>query len=363
MRLVFFQNIVSPHQLPFIRECCNILGIENVSLIVPEISIKSRNDMGWNRNSPIVGNVSLMVDPSIEDVDKLLKKSSDGQTIACFSGISAFPKVFEWFKRSLGYQRLRRYIITEPPFLWAHPLWMHKLRYYIRDYRYRHYIEGYFCFGPLGVDYYKNIYKHWKVFPFQYVTECRQRTTLEPKGKMKVLYVGSLTPRKNVGLIFKAIRSMNNVDVGIIGDGECKDSLLKQDQKNNIGAKFYGIQTMEKVSEIMQLYDILVLPSLHDGWGAVVNEAITLGLYVLCSDACGSKTLIRDERDGMIFKSNNVKGLRYCLTRCQENISAIRENTSNRLSCSKRIGGQAAANYFVKCLRGENPRPNWLDNR
>lgn len=58
---------------------------------------------------------------------------------------------------------------------------------------------------------------------------------------------------------------------------------------------------MSEVPEFMQHNDVLILPSLHDGWGAVVNEAMTLGLYVIVSDRCGAKALIADETDGLIL--------------------------------------------------------------
>jgi glycosyltransferase involved in cell wall biosynthesis len=50
----------------------------------------------------------------------------------------------------------------------------------------------------------------------------------------------------------------------------------------------------------------LVLPSVFDGWGIVVNEALQSGIPALVSDQCGAKELIRNGQNGLIFEANNV---------------------------------------------------------
>ena len=47
---------------------------------------------------------------------------------------------------------------------------------------------------------------------------------------------------------------------------------------------FLGVKTNREVQERMRAGDLLVLPSLYDGWGTVVNEALQNGMRVLCSD-------------------------------------------------------------------------------
>ena len=55
---------------------------------------------------------------------------------------------------------------------------------------------------------------------------------------------------------------------------------------------FLGVKTNREVQERMRTGDLLVLPSLYDGWGTVVNEALQNGMRVLCSDACGASVLL-----------------------------------------------------------------------
>ena len=55
---------------------------------------------------------------------------------------------------------------------------------------------------------------------------------------------------------------------------------------------------------------MFVLPSRHDGWGVVVNQAIAAGLPVICSDAVGAAAdLVSNGVNGYVFPSGNVEQL------------------------------------------------------
>ena len=56
--------------------------------------------------------------------------------------------------------------------------------------------------------------------------------------------------------------------------------------------QWFGKFPMSEVAKKMADADCLVLPSLHDGWGAVVSEALIAGTPVICSDACGSAGVV-----------------------------------------------------------------------
>ena len=130
------------------------------------------------------------------------------------------------------------------------------------------------------------------------------------------MFVGSLSKRKNVKIVIEALKGVNNIEFNIVGNGEEYIHLKKLAVRNQITSNFIGVKPMDEIPTIMQQNDILILPSLHDGWGAVINEAMTLGLYVISSDRCGAKTLISDNRRGLIFKSNNISDLKEKLLQC-----------------------------------------------
>lgn len=72
MNLVFFQNCVSPHQVPYIKELCRDKRVDGVCLVVPRVDYRQRASMGWNSSHLLDGtSVRLLLNPSDDDVERL----------------------------------------------------------------------------------------------------------------------------------------------------------------------------------------------------------------------------------------------------------------------------------------------------
>jgi glycosyltransferase involved in cell wall biosynthesis len=67
--------------------------------------------------------------------------------------------------------------------------------------------------------------------------------------------------------------------------------------------RYEGFQPPENLPEFFFQSDVFVLPSRHDGWGVVINQALAAGLPVIASDAVGA---------AMDLVEQNVNGL-YCV--------------------------------------------------
>ena len=66
---------------------------------------------------------------------------------------------------------------------------------------------------------------------------------------------------------------------------------------------------MSEVYQFINVADCLVLPSKHDGWGAVVSEALISGVPAICSDTCGVAEVVKLSNYGGVFKSGNIEDL------------------------------------------------------
>lgn len=348
--------------MPYIMELCKMSGVEEIVVVSPVGDLDERKDMGWeNDNANEIDaayNLKIDISPRNNEVEELLELFNDGETWCLFSGINAFPEVSEWFRISLKYNVMRG-IITEPPYLYEHPLWQHAVRFVLKDWRYTKYIDKVFVMGDEYVWYYKMWSKRWDVIPFMYCTKWVERTKEVPHSdKLNILYVGSLSHRKNVQELLCAVECLPTeiqklVHVGIVGDGEKREDLKSIVKRCDYSAEttFYGSISMSSIPEIMQEYDVLVLPSLHDGWGAVVNEALTLGLYVICSDKCGAKYLLKENTNGSVYKSGDVESLSEMLKLQLSDMNDLRQNMNKRVSWSKEnISGKAVAKYMFDNL-------------
>ena len=95
----------------------------------------------------------------------------------------------------------------------------------------------------------------------------------------------------------------------LIGDGKEKDKLkiLAKEILPDNSYSFYPSQSTDGIRKIMNSSDIFVLPSNgYEGWGAVVNEAMSESCTVIASVESGSgKSIIRDNENGILFNSGD----------------------------------------------------------
>lgn len=123
-------------------------------------------------------------------------------------------------------------------------------------------------------------------------------------GKRVFLYVGRLAREKNVSALLKAfsIAKIPNSKLIIVGDGperdslQCAVSVLGISEEVLFTGKIEGL----KLLSWYFLAGLFILPSMHEPFGAVVNEALLAGCTVLCSEKAGARTLI-NKSNGAVF--------------------------------------------------------------
>lgn len=126
------------------------------------------------------------------------------------------------------------------------------------------------------------------------------------------------------------------------------------------GVSLLGTRGNAETQALLADHDVLLLPSVYDGWGAVVNEALMLGLYVICSSRCGAKELLHSPVRGCVYPAGNVKALAACMADVAGRVEQVRAQVPVRRAwANEHIGGQALARYMVDCLSGNQPARPW----
>lgn len=112
----------------------------------------------------------------------------------------------------------------------------------------------------------------------------------EKFGGMNVLlYVGPVTPRKGLQYLIKALPKVltkhKNTLLVIVGNGDI-DHLKKLAEENNVfdHVIFEGFVPEEKLPMYYNACDIFVFPSLQEGFGMVLVEAMACKKTVIASD-------------------------------------------------------------------------------
>lgn len=160
-----------------------------------------------------------------------------------------------------------------------------------------------------------------------------QEKQVKSDGNLVFLYVGRLDPEKNVDAListFKTIvKERSNIKLIIVGGGSCEEQLKEQamhQQHIIFKGKLYG-------KDLINCYhsaDILVLPSLFEPWGLVVNEALSAGLPVICSNKVGAgNDLVAAPNAGWIFNVEDNEEMKKIIMYCIDNINEVKNRALN----------------------------------
>jgi glycosyltransferase involved in cell wall biosynthesis len=135
------------------------------------------------------------------------------------------------------------------------------------------------------------------------------------KNRVRFLYCGQLIHRKGVDLLVEAFcRAAGvfpNVELVLVGEGPLGPELRARiPQAIQPRVQFAGFRPVAELPRFFAEADVFVLPSRHDGWGVVVNQAIAAGMPVICSDAVGAAAdLVVENENGHLFPAGDGERL------------------------------------------------------
>ena len=91
----------------------------------------------------------------------------------------------------------------------------------------------------------------------------------------------------------------------------------------------YNYAGIDEIPKLYGISDILVLPSISEPWGLVVNEAMACGCAIIVSDKCGcAKDLVQG--NGIIVEAGNlislVEALRELLS-SEERLNQLKQES------------------------------------
>jgi glycosyltransferase involved in cell wall biosynthesis len=149
----------------------------------------------------------------------------------------------------------------------------------------------------------------------------------EPKpatGPLRICYVGSLDLRKGFVYLLDAMRMIGShlfslEIVGSTGSRELKYFFRKKSQGLNI-QMYYGDPV-----PAYQRAELFILPSLEDGFGLVVAEAMASGLPVIVTEQCGAADWVVPGENGWIVQAARVESLAEALQQALEHRQHLSE--------------------------------------
>jgi glycosyltransferase involved in cell wall biosynthesis len=130
--------------------------------------------------------------------------------------------------------------------------------------------------------------------------EIRRREPMatDPERPLRVLFVGALVQHKGIGYLLDAVdRLGSRVDLTLVGKRFHPNSRVDEACRR---WRWFETLSHSQVLDVMMESDVLVLPSLGEGFGLVVTEALACGLPAIVTPSVGVSDLIHDGQEGFV---------------------------------------------------------------
>ncbi len=128
---------------------------------------------------------------------------------------------------------------------------------------------------------------------------------------LRIVFAGQVGLRKGLRTLLDALTLAGRTDwrVDFYGAvlGEARHDLDAYCGKSPL--TFHGAVSQSALADAFQSGSVLVLPSLEEGFGLVVPQALNCGLPVIVSDAVGGKDFVRHRENGSVFPARDTAAL------------------------------------------------------
>jgi glycosyltransferase involved in cell wall biosynthesis len=144
---------------------------------------------------------------------------------------------------------------------------------------------------------------------------------LDPRRPV-ILFASKLQTRKHCNDLIAAYEKLSPGEglepepyLVIVGDGEEREALERQAAATGFRSiRFCGFRNQSELPRYLDLCSVFVLPSRHEPWGLIVNEAMNAGRAVIVSDDVGCQPdLVTNGVEGFVYPVRDVDALAKAL--------------------------------------------------
>lgn len=328
MKILYMTNIPSPYRVKFFSQLGKLVDLT----VLYELHNASNRDGSWKAedvepsyNEVFLKGIQVISDGSISfDVFSYLNDEYDFIVI----GTHGTPTA----KLAMFYMRLRGipYILNIDGMLSEELNQKSLLNRLMRKFLFQG-ASAYFTSGKdtdcylkkLGIDVASKCYHyHFSSVDNKDIvdnnvfdTKKQIRDTLDLKEKFIVMCVARFIPKKGIDVLLRAFAGLSRQDTALVivgGNGTVYDSVLSgMEDEIRSHVYFPGFMGKQKLAQYYRASDVFVLPTHHDEWGLVINEAMANGLPIITTDKCGAGLeIIQDGENGFLVKDNDEAGLK-----------------------------------------------------
>jgi len=316
MKVTFYSNFLTHHQVPFCLEMKKKLG-DNFKFVSTMKIFKWRLDLGFedlDKKYDFV--VRAYENEKIKEEAKKLAMESDVVII----GSTTDELIEERLKKDKLTFRYRARVFIFPDGFFNTIFNKEKMKlFYDRHIKYRKNKNLYMlCANAYGAKDFTSLglYKN-KIYKWGYFLETNYydiENLIEKKEKNKkiqIIWVARFIEWKHPEIVVKLAKNLKklnyNFEIKMLGTGKLEEKIRKKIIKLQLDdvLDVVGQVSSEKVKEYMEEANIFIGTSdSNEGWGAVINEAMNAGCAIVANKKMGSVPfLIKEKYNGFIYEN------------------------------------------------------------
>lgn len=178
-----------------------------------------------------------------------------------------------------------------------------------------------------------------KVIPYGAPPIAKEQTS-NRGNKLRVLFVGALSQAKGISYLLEAAsRLESKIELTLVGHRTRADV---PDQRLLDRHRWVRSLSHDEVLAEMARHDVLILPSLHEGFGLVILEAMAQGVPAIVTSNTGGADLIEDGVDGFIVPIRSAESIAEKLQLLERNREQL---SSMKLAARRKARSHSWENY------------------
>jgi glycosyltransferase involved in cell wall biosynthesis len=153
-----------------------------------------------------------------------------------------------------------------------------------------------------------------KILSSDEIAALKQRFKID--HKFTVGLIGRICQEKKQHMLIQAVKQLKDQDihinaiiVGAIMTDDYMTGLQQYVSENNLESSVHFSGFFEHPTDLMQCFDVLIMPSGVETFGLVLIEGMYCGIPVIGSDKGGVPEIIDHGTTGLMFESDNLQSL------------------------------------------------------
>lgn len=327
MNISFFSNFLNIHQSPFCEEMIKLVGVGNFHFVATTKMDANRVEMGFenmNETKPYV----IRAYNGKQEWNEALQLARDSDVVIFGSAPVEFCD--ERMKLNKLTFRYNERLLKKAYWRALDPRMIKMVYHKFSKYRNKNlYVLCASAYTKSDIGLYgfprDKCYK-WGYFPvipsfenYKELEKEKKQARLDKKASL--LWVARLVKLKHPELPVLMAKELKkegySFHLTMIGSGELENELKQMIVRDGLSEciSLVGSLPHEQVINEMKKSDIfLFTSSRHEGWGAVMNEAMSCGCAVVANREIGSVPfLVQNKVNGMIYNKNSLNQLIRCV--------------------------------------------------